>query len=47
METPNTASLTRQFRILGQSDDETCRSFRLFNAWSTPFRKASEEVGRV
>jgi len=47
METPNTASLTRQFRILGQSDDETCRSFRLFNAWSMPFRKASEEAGRV
>jgi len=47
METPNTASLTRQFRILGQSDDATCRSFRLFNAWSMPFRKASEEAGRV
>jgi coenzyme F420-reducing hydrogenase gamma subunit len=47
METPNTASLTRQFRILGQSDDATCRSFRLFNAWSMPFRKASEEASRV
>ena len=47
MESPNTVSLTRQFRILGQSDDETCRSFRLFNAWSLPFRKASEEAGRV
>jgi sulfhydrogenase subunit delta len=46
METPNTAALTAQFRILGQSDDEICRAFRTFNAWAWPFRKASEEVDR-
>jgi sulfhydrogenase subunit delta len=43
METPNTASLTNQFRILGQADDQVVRAFRGFNAWSWQFRKASEE----
>jgi sulfhydrogenase subunit delta len=46
METPNTAALTGQFRILGQSDDEICRAFRTFNAWAWQFRKASEEAER-
>jgi len=43
METPNTASLTNQFRMLGQADDQSVRAFRGFNAWSWQFRKASEE----
>lgn len=47
MESPNTASLTRQFRILGQSDDQISRSFRGFNGWALPFRKASEEAHSV
>ena len=42
-ETPNTASLTNQLRILGQTDDQNVRSFRGLNAWSWQFRKASEE----
>jgi len=43
MESPNTTSLTSQFRILGQRDDQIARSFRGFNAWAWQFRKASEE----
>jgi len=43
METPNTKSLTSQFRILGQTDDQVSRAFRSFNAWAWQFRKASEE----
>jgi len=46
METPNTASLTRQFRIFGQTDEQISRSFRGFNAWAWQFRKASEECER-
>lgn len=47
METPNTASLTSQFRILGQTDLEVLRAFRGFNAWAWQFRKASEECERA
>jgi coenzyme F420-reducing hydrogenase gamma subunit len=43
MESPNTASLTEQFRVLGQSDEQITRAFRGFNAWAWQFRKASEE----
>jgi sulfhydrogenase subunit delta len=46
METPNTGSLSAQFHILGQSDDEICRAFRTFNAWAWQFRKASEDAER-
>lgn len=46
METPNTESLTNQLRILGQSDEQTLRAFRGFNAWAWQFRKASEECER-
>jgi len=46
MESPNTASLTSQFRILGQADDQVVRAFRGFNAWAWQFRKASEECER-
>jgi coenzyme F420-reducing hydrogenase gamma subunit len=47
METPNTASLTSQFRILGQSVTQVTRAFRGFNAWAGQFRKASEECERT
>ena len=43
METTNTVSLTNQFRILGQGDDQIARAFRGFNSWSWQFRKASED----
>jgi len=46
MESPNTASLVNQFRILGQSDPQIARAFRSFNAWAWQFRKASEECER-
>ena len=47
MESPNTLSLTYQFRILGQSDPAISRAFRGFNAWAWQFRKASEECERT
>ena len=43
MDSANTASITKQFRILGQSDQQIARAFRGFNAWDWQFRKASEE----
>jgi len=46
MESPNTQSLTSQFRILGQSGHQIGRAFRGFNAWAWQFRKASEECER-
>jgi len=46
MEAPNTASLTSQFRVLGQSNDQITRMFRGFNAWAWQFREASEECQR-
>ena len=47
MESPNTGSLTKQFRILGQSDQQIAQSFRSYNAWAWQFRKASEECERA
>ncbi|HLN03207.1 MAG TPA: hypothetical protein VK335_28205 [Bryobacteraceae bacterium] len=47
METPNTPSLTSQFRVLGQDDQQIARAFRAFNAWAWQFRKASEECERT
>ncbi len=47
MESPNTASLTSQFRILGQSGRADRARFRGFNAWAWQFRKASEECERT
>jgi sulfhydrogenase subunit delta len=44
MESPNTASLSDQFRFLGQTDTQLSHAFRSFNAWAWPFRKASEEA---
>jgi coenzyme F420-reducing hydrogenase gamma subunit len=46
MESPNTESLTSQFRILGQDDQQIARAFRGFNAWAWQFRKASEACER-
>jgi sulfhydrogenase subunit delta len=43
MESSNTASLTKQFQVLEQSDEQIVRAFRGFNAWSWQFRKASED----
>jgi coenzyme F420-reducing hydrogenase gamma subunit len=47
MESANTASLTSQMRVLGQSDAEISRAFRSFSAWAWQFRKASEESEHV
>ena len=41
METPNTASLSRQLRSLGMSDPELVRVFRTFNANAAAFKEAS------
>ena len=46
MESPNAASLTSRFRVLGQTDPQIARAFRGFNAWALPFRRASEECQR-
>ena len=46
MESPNTESLSNQFRILGQNKAEITRAFRSFNAWAWQFRKAGEESER-
>lgn len=43
METPNTEALGRQWRALGETPARLTRAFRGFNAWSEPFRQASEE----
>lgn len=43
MESANTASLSRQFRNQGATDEQIARMYREFNAWSWQFRKASEE----
>ena len=40
METPNTASLTRQLKVLGMDDRAVRRVFRTFNADAPPFREA-------
>ncbi len=47
MESPNTTSLTNQFKILGQTSPEIARAFRSFNGWAWQFRKASEECERT
>jgi sulfhydrogenase subunit delta len=47
MENPNTDALMKQFRILGQTDDEIVRAFRTYNAWSWQFRRAGEEAERA
>jgi sulfhydrogenase subunit delta len=47
MESPNTAALTSQFRILGQSDRQITQAFRSFNAWAWQFKQAGEECERT
>jgi sulfhydrogenase subunit delta len=41
-ETPNTISLSKQWKKLGASERELIRVFRTFNAYAEPFRKESE-----
>jgi coenzyme F420-reducing hydrogenase gamma subunit len=41
-ETPNTASLSRQWSAMGVTEDDIVRVFRTFNADAEPFRKKSE-----
>jgi len=45
MESPNTASLARQWQSLGAGRRELHRVFRSFNAAAEPFRRESEEHG--
>ncbi len=46
MESPNTTSLAKQLRVLGQTEQEIQRLFRSFSAWSWQFRQVSEERDR-
>jgi sulfhydrogenase subunit delta len=41
-ETPNTASLSAQWRHLGGNEQDLVRAFRSFNAYAEPFRRESE-----
>jgi coenzyme F420-reducing hydrogenase gamma subunit len=41
-ETPNTASLSHQWGLLGMKDVDLLRAFRSFNAGAEPFVRASE-----
>ena len=45
-ETPNTISLSKQWKKLGASERELIRVFRTFNAEALPFRKESESHER-
>jgi len=45
METPNTASLAREWHALGASGGDIHRAFRTFNAAAEPFQKESEAHG--
>ncbi len=42
METPNTAALSRQAKLLGASERDLHRIFRTFNAEAEPFRTESD-----
>ena len=42
METPNTRSLSEQWKTLGMKDYDLMLAFRGFNAYAEPFRKESE-----
>jgi sulfhydrogenase subunit delta len=46
MESANTRSLSAQFRVLGQVDEDMARFWRGLNAWAWEFRRASEEASR-
>lgn len=45
-ETPNTSSLSEQFKKLGESGPDIMRAFRTFNASARDFRKESEKYER-
>jgi coenzyme F420-reducing hydrogenase gamma subunit len=45
METPNTASLAKQFRELGKDDRDIQRMFRTFNTNAEAFRKEGDRHG--
>lgn len=45
METPNTASLAREWQALGASPRDISRALQTFNAAADPFRKESEAHG--
>ncbi len=42
MESPNTASLARQFAAMGMSDGAITRAFRSYSGWSEPFRAEAD-----
>ncbi len=42
MESPNTASLSAQWKELGATDEDLLCAFRTFNGYSEAFRKESE-----
>ncbi|MGO9480936.1 MAG: oxidoreductase [Candidatus Kryptoniota bacterium] len=42
MESPNTSSLAKQFKELGQSEFDISLAFRKFNAYADAFRRESE-----
>lgn len=42
METPNTASLSQQWKALGATPADVVRAFRTFNTFAEAFRKESE-----
>lgn len=43
MESPNTASLARQWKVLGATDGDILRAFRSFNGYAEAFRAESEK----
>jgi coenzyme F420-reducing hydrogenase gamma subunit len=42
METPNTRSLSEEWKLLGKSSQEILRAFRSYNAYADAFRKESD-----
>jgi coenzyme F420-reducing hydrogenase gamma subunit len=44
MESPNTQSLTKQWRHLGVDAAAVRRAYHTFNAWAAPFRGEGEEI---
>jgi hypothetical protein len=42
MESPNTQSLSGEWKKLGATEEEVVRVFRTYNAWADPFRNESE-----
>jgi coenzyme F420-reducing hydrogenase gamma subunit len=44
MESPNTRSLTKQWRCLGIDAETVRRAYHTFNAWAAPFRDEGERI---